>query len=64
MVYDLIFNWYKKALVANVYGVAASLGYRGVDFYASYNKNKGGVSAYSGFGGGAFFTTAEQLGIA
>ena len=54
---------YKKALVADIYGVDASFGYKGVNFYASYNKNNG-ASAYSGFGGDPFFTTAEHLSIA
>ncbi len=54
---------YKKNFAADVYGASASLGYRGVDFYASYNKSSK-ANAYNGFGGGPFFTTAEQLSIA
>lgn len=50
---------------AKIYGISASLGYKpsGLTLSAAYNKTNG-TAADNGFGGGPFFTSAEQLTLA
>ncbi len=54
---------YKNAASAKVFGISTSLGYNGINIFASYNKSNDN-KASNGFGGGPFFTSAEHLTIA